>query len=43
MTEYVCGQCCEFFVTNCDEGDIKCTECGARRCPHCGEWFGGLA
>jgi hypothetical protein len=38
---YTCGQCGETFGTNCDEDDIRCPECGARRCPHCETWFGG--
>jgi len=41
MTIYVCGNCGEEFGTNCDVDDIQCTECGARRCPACAEWFGG--
>jgi DNA-directed RNA polymerase subunit RPC12/RpoP len=43
MTEYTCGRCGETFSTNCDEDDIRCTECEAHRCPCCGTWFGGDA
>ena len=41
MHDYTCGRCGETFSTNCDEDDIQCTDCEARRCPCCGSWFGG--
>jgi DNA-directed RNA polymerase subunit RPC12/RpoP len=41
MTDYTCTGCGAEFSTNCDEDDIACIECGAKRCPHCAEWFGG--
>jgi hypothetical protein len=43
LPEYTCGQCNEVFGSNCDEDDIECTNCDARLCPHCGQWFGGQA
>lgn len=42
VPEYTCGSCDETFGTNCDEDDIQCPECGATRCPHCEQWFGGI-
>lgn len=39
--EVTCGQCGEESRTNCDDDDICCGVCDARRCPCCGKWFGG--
>jgi hypothetical protein len=41
LPEYTCGQCFEMFGSNCRDDDISCAYCGAKRCPHCREWFGG--
>ena len=40
LPQYRCGLCGEEFGSNCHEDDISCTSCGAKRCPHCGKWFG---
>ena len=42
MTDYTCGKCGEEFASNCREGDVRCTECAALLCEHCGKWTGGL-
>jgi DNA-directed RNA polymerase subunit RPC12/RpoP len=42
LTEYTCGKCGKQFTTNCLESDIRCPECRASLCEHCGEWTGGL-
>lgn len=36
-----CGSCGKESGTNCDDDDIRCGECDAKRCPDCGGWFGG--
>jgi len=36
-----CGSCGDESSTNCDDDDISCGLCEARRCPCCGQWFGG--
>jgi len=41
MKDYTCGSCGADFGTNCYDDDIQCVDCGAHRCPHCGDWFGG--
>jgi hypothetical protein len=41
MKDITCGSCGEEFGTNADDDEIECTECDARRCPHCKRWFGG--
>lgn len=38
--DLTCGACRKEFGTNCHDDDIRCAECGAHRCPHCGGWFG---
>jgi DNA-directed RNA polymerase subunit RPC12/RpoP len=40
MRDLTCGACGTEFGTNFDVDQIDCPECDARRCPHCGEWFG---
>jgi hypothetical protein len=40
LPEFTCGVCGETFGTNFDIEEIECP-CGARRCPHCEQWFGG--
>jgi hypothetical protein len=42
IKDYTCGACFEEFGSNCDPGDIQCTNCDARLCPRCGSWFGEL-
>ena len=39
IKDYTCGLCGEEFGSNCDPGDIQCTDCDARLCPCCGAWF----
>ena len=41
MRDFTCGICGETFGTNFREEEVECAVCGARRCPHCHEWFGG--
>jgi hypothetical protein len=41
MRDLTCGACGGGFGTNFSEEEIECAHCDARRCPHCGEWFGG--
>ena len=41
MRDLTCGACGTEFGTNFDVDQIDCPECDARRCPCCGEWFGG--
>ena len=40
MRDLTCGACGGVFGTNFHEEQIECAHCDARRCPHCGEWFG---
>jgi hypothetical protein len=40
LPQYTCGSCGETFGSNCDQDDITCPYCEARRCPHCKRWFG---
>lgn len=40
-SDVTCGACGEEFTTNCSTDDLECPECDAKRCPHCGGWFGG--
>ena len=40
MRNLTCGACGGEFGTNFAEEEIECAHCDARRCPHCGEWFG---
>lgn len=40
MRELTCDACGGVFGTNFSEEQIECAHCDARRCPHCGEWFG---
>jgi hypothetical protein len=41
IKDYTCGLCAEEFGSNCQPGDIECTndDCEARLCPCCGAWF----
>jgi hypothetical protein len=41
MRDLTCGACGGEFGTNFREEEIECAYCDARRCPSCGEWFGG--
>lgn len=38
--DVTCGICGAEFGTNFRLEEITCGECEARRCPHCGTWFG---
>jgi len=38
MRDYTCGACGSEFGSNCDPGDVACTECEARLCSLCGHW-----
>lgn len=42
LKAYECESCGEEFDSNCDDDDIECPECGARRCPCCLNWYGGI-
>lgn len=39
--DVTCGSCGAESGTNFLIEEIECGECEARRCPHCGGWFGG--
>ena len=39
--DVTCGACGGEFGTNFRITEIECAHCEARRCPHCGGWFGG--
>lgn len=39
-SDVTCGICGAQFATNFRLEEIECGECEARRCPHCGTWFG---
>jgi hypothetical protein len=39
--DVTCGNCGGEHGTNFAVDQIECPHCEARRCPHCGGWFGG--